>query len=39
MSKNRVVTAPSGWLMIFVNLLFYAGAVTMFVNGIRSTLR
>jgi len=38
MSKNRVVTAPSGWLMIFVNLLFYAGAVTMFVNGIRAEM-
>lgn len=38
MSKNRVVNAPSGWLMILVNLMLYAGAVVMFVNGVRGEM-
>jgi len=38
MSKNRVVSAASGWLMIFLNLMLYAGAVVMFVNGVRGEM-
>jgi hypothetical protein len=35
-SQERVVQATSGWLMLFVNLMLYAGAVALLVYGIRS---